>query len=186
LEGDLPKKKVVFGHLAAKFWPAGLVAATLLVGAIAWLSLHDSGAKTANAVTTDPMLDNMVALNVELAKTKNLEERANILAKMADEVNREMREIARADGTGENMQALQVMYQKVVLTGLVSQAKLADKTDKTQRAFFRKIADGLAESGQKATQMAAESPQHSAECLRDAANTAREGTKLILTFIKEA
>jgi hypothetical protein len=187
LEEDLPpKKRIQLGHYAAKFWPAGLVAATLLVGTIAWLSLRGGGQPSVAATPADPMLDSLVSLNVKLAKSDVPKERVAVLAQIADEVNREMRDIARADATGDNMQALEEMYRKVVLNGLVSQAKLLDRSDKSQREILGKVADGLAQSGQRAEQMAAESPQHSAERLREAATTAREGTKRIRNLIKGA
>ena len=185
LANDLPaRKRLSFGQYAAKFWPAGLVAATLLVGTVAWISLRGNRTPPAVPTPSDPMLDNLVKLNVEMAKTNTAAERVALLSKMAEELNQEMRDIARADATGENMQALEEMYKKVVLNGLVNQAKLVERTQRDN--VLIKVAESLAQAGQKAEQMAAESPQLSAERLRDAAGTAREGTKRIRNLIKEA
>lgn len=185
LEEDLPKKRGrSFGQLAAQFWPAGLVAATLLVGVVAWLTIRGNKEQPRNDLPADPFLDNLVKHNVDLAKTQTPAERVAILAKVADDLNQEMRDIARADATGENMQALEEMYRRVVLNGLVAQAKLVERTQR--EAVLAKIADGLAQAGQRAEQTAAEAPQHSADRLREAAMTAREGTKKIRAFIKEA
>jgi hypothetical protein len=184
LEDDLPKKKRSLGRLAAQFWPAGLVAATLLVGVVAWLSLRGGKPKPADALPADPFLDGLVRHNVELAKTQTPEQRVAVLAKVADDINREMRDIARADATGEDMQALAEMYRKVVQNGLIAQAKQVKSPQR--EAVLAKVADGLAQAGQKAEQTAAEAPQHSAERLREAAEAAREGTKVIRNLLKEA
>jgi hypothetical protein len=184
LEDDLPKKRRSLGRLTAKFWPAGLVAATLLVGVVAWLSLRGGKPKPTDALPADPFLDGLVRHNVELARTQTPEQRVAVLAKVADDINREMRDIARADATGEDMQALAEMYRKVVQNGLVAQAKQIKSPQRD--AVLAKVADGLAQAGQKAEQTAAEAPQHSAERLREAAEAAREGTKVIRNLLKEA
>jgi len=186
LDDELPKKKrPSLGHIAARFWPAGVVAATLLVGTVAWLSLRTGNTPVVVQAAPDQMLDDLVKLNVDLAKTEKAKERVPILAQIADNVNQEMRDIALADGTGENMQALQEMYRKVV-DSLVGQAKAIDKFDKNQIAMLNSVADKLTQAGQKAEQKAADSPLQSAEPLRSAADVAREGTKRIRTIIKEA
>ena len=130
------------------------------------------------------MLDSLVKLNVELAKTQTPVERVQILARVADELNGEMREIARADATGENMQALEEMYRKVVLSGLIDQAKLVERSQR--EVVLGKIADGLTRSARDADEMAGQSPQHSARSLSEAADTARRGTKQIRSLIREA
>lgn len=184
LADDLPKRKRSFGHMTAKFWPAGLVAATLLIGTVAWLTLRGDRSPARMPSPTDPLLDSLVKLNVDLAKTQTPAERVAVLAKVADKLNDEMRDIARADATGENMQALEEMYRKVVLNGLVAQAKLVDRKDR--EVLLGKIADGLAQAGKKADDMAAESPEHSAASLREAAGAAREATKRLRVLIREA
>lgn len=185
LRDEFPsKRRRSLGQRAAQFWPAGLIAASLLIGAVAWLSLRGNRTPTADAMPADPLLDAVVKLNVDLAKTQTPAERVVLLSKMAEELNQEMRDIARADSTGENMQALEDMYRKVVLNGLVAQAKLMDR--RQREALLNKVAENLAQGGQKAEQKAAEAPQHSADSLRAAANTAREGTKRIRNLIKEA
>jgi hypothetical protein len=185
LDEDLPKKKrPSFGHLAAKFWPAGLVAATLLIGTIAWLSLRGDKQPVTNNLPPDPMLDNLVKLNVELAKTQTPAERVEVLAKVADELSQEMRDIARADPKGDEMQALLDMYRKVIVNGLVAQAEQMKSLEPDVREKALKgVVDRLAKAGQKAEQMAAESPEHSADRLRQAAALAREGTKSISRVI---
>ena len=145
LADDLPKRKFSFGHAAAKLWPAGLVAATLLIGTIAWLSLRGERTLAVTPMPADPLLDKLVKLNVELAISKNQApaERIKVLASIAEDLNQEMREIARADASGENMRALKEMYRKVVLNGLVSQAKLVDRRQREE--VLGKIAGDLAQ-----------------------------------------
>jgi hypothetical protein len=184
LEDDLPKRKWAFGKHAAKFWPAGLVAATLLVGTIAWYGLRGDRTPAPIPSPADPFLDNLVKLNVELATSKTAVDRVKILARVADELNQEMRDIARADATGENMQALEQMYRKVVLKGLVDQAKQVELAQR--EVVLGKIADRLTQAGQKAEHSATESPEHSASALREAATTAKDGTKQIRSLIREA
>jgi hypothetical protein len=185
LDEDLPKmKRPSFGHLAAKFWPAGLVAATLLVGTIAWLSLRGDKQPPTKNLPPDPMLDSLVKLNVELAKTQTPAERVKVLARVADELSQEMRDIARADPKGDEMQALLDMYRKVVVNGLVAQAEqLKGYEQRDREEALKVVAENLAKAGQKAEQMAAESPEHSADRLRQAAALAREGTKSISRVI---
>jgi hypothetical protein len=186
LADDLPPKKYSVGRIAAKFWPAGLMAATLLLGTIAWLSLRGNKAPTPVATPRDPLLDSLVRLNVDLAdpKKQTAAERVQILALVAEDLNNEMRDIARADASGENMRDLEKMYRKVVLDGLVAQARLVDRSQR--EVVLGKIAASLARAGQNAENTAKESPQHSAESLRDAADAAHEGTKQINRLIQEA
>jgi hypothetical protein len=184
LEDDLPKKKWSIGKTAAKLWPAGLVAATLLVFAVLYLSVRNNQPPPRVPSPPDPLLDSLVKLNVELATTKTPVERVNVLARVADELNHEMREIARADATGENMQALEGMYRDVVLKGLLDQAKLVDNSQR--EVVLGKVEKSLALSARQADEMAEKSPQHSAVALKDAAETAREGTKRIRRLIQEA
>ena len=184
LEDDLPKKKFKPGAFAARYWPAGLIAATLLIGVVAWLSLRGQKPQQPTPQPGDPLLESVVRLNVELAKTQTPAERVDVLTKLADELNQEMRDIARADGTGDNMQALEHMYRKVVLQGLIAQAKLIERSKR--EAILGRIADNLALAGKSADQSAAESPEHSAARLRNAAEIAREGVKEIRLLIKEA
>jgi hypothetical protein len=184
LEDDLPKRKWSFGHYAARFWPAGLVAATLLFATIAWFSLRGDRPRPVIPTPADPLLDNLVQLNVELAETKTPAERVKVLARLADELNHEMREIARADATGENMQALEEMYRNVILNGLVDQAKLVERSQR--EVVLVKIVDGLVQSAKKAEDAAKQAPEHSASALNAAADTARDGTKRIRRLIQEA
>jgi hypothetical protein len=185
LADDLPPRKYSVGRMAARFWPAGLVAATLLLGTIAWLSLRGNKAPTPLATPRDPLLESLVKLNVDLAdpKRQTPAERVQILALVAEDLNKEMRDIARADASGENMRDLEKMYHKVVLEGLVAQAQLVDRSQR--EAVLGKIADNLAKSGQNAENTAKEAPQHSAESLRDAAGVARDGAKRIHRLIQE-
>jgi hypothetical protein len=183
LERDLPPKKYKPGAFAAKYWPAGLIAATLLIGVSAWLSFRNQKPEQSPG-PADPLLDSVVRLNVELARTQSATERVDVLTKLADELNQEMREIARADATGENMQALELMYRKVILQGLIAQAKMVKRAEREQ--VLGRIADNLAQAGKNADQSAAEAPEHSAVRLRNAADIAREGAKEIRLLIKEA
>jgi len=185
LAEDLPPKKYSIGRITAKFWPAGLVAATLLLGTIAYLSLRNHQVPAPLATPRDPLLDSLVKLNVDLAdpKKQTAAGRVQILASVADELNKEMRDIARADASGENMRDLEKMYRKVVLDGLVAQARLVDRSQR--EAVLGEIADNLAKAGQNAENTAKDAPQHSAEPLRDAASAAREGAKKI-RLIQEA
>lgn len=184
LEAELPPKKFKPGAFAAKYWPAGLVAATLLIGVIAWISLRDRQPPQGNPQPADPMLESVVRLNVELAKAQSASERVDVLTRLADELNQEMRDIARADATGENMQALELMYRKVVLQGLVVQAKRVERSKREQ--VLGRIADSLAQAGKNAEQTATEAPEQSALRLRNAADIAREGVKELRLLIKEA
>jgi hypothetical protein len=188
LEQDLPPKKYRPGAFAAKYWPAGLVAATLLIGVLAWLSLRNQKPQQQGPPSADPLLESVVRLNVELAKTKDATERVDVLTRLADELNQEMRDIARADATGENMQILEQMYRKVILQGLITQAKVVAKMVERSKCeqVLGRIADSLAQTGQNTEQSAAEAPEHSAVRLRNAAEIAREGAKEIRLLIKEA
>ncbi len=186
LADDLPPRKYSIGRIASKFWPAGLVAATLLLGTIAYLSLRNKTGPAPLGTPRDPLLDSLVKLNVDLAdpKKQSAAERVQILASVAEDLNKEMRDIARADATGENMRDLEKMYRKVVIDGLVVQARLVERSQR--EAVLGKVADNLVKAGLNAEDTAKEAPQHSAESLREAAGHAREGTKQIKALLQEA
>jgi len=184
LEDDPTRPRRSLGKLAARFWPASLVAATLLVGVITWMSLRGNRPVPTPPGPADPLLDQLVKLNVELAKSQSASERIVVLARLADELNQEMRDIARADATGENMQALEGMYKKVVLTGLIVQAKELRGVER--ELVLKKIVEGLKQAEQNAQQTAAQAPEHSARVLRDAAAVAKEGQKRLDQLIREA
>jgi len=168
---------------ASKMWPAGLVAATLLIGVVAWYSLRSGPASVKPSSPADPLLDHLVQLNVELAGSRTPAERVQVLARVADELNVEMRGIARADASGDNMNALREMYQRVV-RGLAEQAPLVERTQKEM--VLSKVAASLTTASQKAEQMATESPEHSAAALREAAGTARDVNRTLQRLIREA
>jgi hypothetical protein len=169
---------------ASRLWPAGLVAATLLIATIAWLSLRGGKPPVKPTLPADPMLDNMVRLNVELARAQTAADSVRVLAKIADELNGEMREIARADATGENMRALEEMYRKIVLRAIVEQAARVERSQREE--VLTAVVKGLTISQERTRQMAQESPEHSAEALNRAAETAEEGKTRLRRLIREA
>lgn len=184
LDDDLPVKNRRLAPLAAKYWPVGVIAATLLIGVIAWLNLRGQKPQQQTPQPSDPMLDNVVRLNVEFARAQAPADRVEVLTKLADELNQEMRDIARADSTGENMQALEQMYRKVVLQGLIAQAKLVLPAQRA--AVLGPIANRLAAAKKVAAESAAASPEHSAVRLRNVADIAGDGAVEIHKLIKEA
>jgi len=172
------------GRHASRLWPVGLVAATLLIATVAYFSLRGSKPQDRPSLPADPLLDNLVRLNVELARAQTPADSVKVIVRMADELNLEMREIARADATGDNMQALEGMYRRVVLKALVEQA---GKVERSQReAVLGSVAKSLARAGDQAEQTAKEAPEHSAAALREAADTARQGTREMHRLIRGA
>ncbi len=82
------------------------------------------------------------------------------------------------------MRDLHEMYHKVVLNGLMAQAKLIDKAER--KTVLGQVATALAQSGDSALAKSQESPEHSAKILREAAGDAHEGTRRLRLLIQEA
>lgn len=110
-----------FSTLVEKYWHGGLIATTLLIGAVAFFNVGGKPAELA-AMPPDPLLQEMVDVNLELVEADTPAQRINKLSRIADQLFGEMREIARVDAEGENLQRLARLYHRVVMQGIVEYA----------------------------------------------------------------
>ena len=126
----------------------------------------------------------VIEIKLEVAQAKTADDRVVALAKLADELHQEMRDIARVDTSGENMTALQQMYAKVVYEGILSQARQVSGTAAEKKATLEQLANRLLEVGKQADELAAEVPQVSVRPLRDVAVVARKGAERIREYME--
>jgi hypothetical protein len=169
------------GERLARLWPAGLVAAAILVGAISW-SIYGGKSKENPVVAAgpDPMLKEVVAAKVKLDTAPNAAARVDVLAKLADTIHEEARTLSKVT-PGNEMTSLAKMYDQVIRDGLVPQARALSGEER--RAKLPAYAERFAKAEQEANLRAADAPVGSQQPLYDIAETARtarfELTKLI-------
>ena len=160
-------------------WPAAAIAATSLVGVLAWMNLN--GPRDAVAQTpADPMLADAMKFRTALEAARSPDERVRVFLDWADSLQSNMQTWARVD-TGENLADAAKMYAKVVREGVIGQAK--DVSD-PQRKAVKEAADRLAEAYQKAERLAQEVPPASVAPLQEVAAAAREGDRQLRLLLQ--
>jgi hypothetical protein len=143
----------------ARYWPAGLVAAAVLVGTVAWVTLGgkpvDSG--TVARLPPDPFLQKVVADKVKIDTAETPPERLRAWADLADDLREQARELARVtpDEDSKAMESLANLYEQVVgEDALVGQAR--ELTDEERKAALPKFKDRLARAEEDANRLLAE------------------------------
>jgi hypothetical protein len=166
------------GDRLARLWPAGLVAAAVLVGVLAWIS-NRGGKDEANMVAAprDPMLEAVVRAKVELDIAESTQERLIVLGKLAATIHDEATSLSKVT-VGKEMESLAKLYDQVVTQALVVAAR--DLSPDERKVVLRPIADRLSLAEQNANRLAAEAPKNSEQPLRDIAKAAGDG-KISLT-----
>jgi hypothetical protein len=161
------------GERLARLWPAGLVAAAVLVGALVWAVLS-GGPKDSPTVAraSDPMLKEVVAAKVKLDTAPNAAARVEVLAKLSDTLHDEARALSKLT-PGDEMNSLAAMYRQVVEQALLPQARLLSEDER--RATLPKYAERLGLAEQEANRLAAEAPIGSDRPLKEIADAARTG-----------
>jgi hypothetical protein len=162
-------ERVSVGDRLARFWPAGVAAAVLLVGTVLWVSLGRKGNDDQTVpVASDPLLEKVVHAKVGLDTATTTPGRLKVLDQLATDIHDQAQALALV--TPGEMDSLAGMYKEVVEVALVEQARLlgADERRSVLPLYIQKLADteGLAR------QKAAESPVGSNGALQDIAKSA--------------
>ncbi|MCI0703495.1 MAG: hypothetical protein L0241_20640 [Planctomycetia bacterium] len=163
----------------------GLAAAILLVIGIYWLWPNKQTPPVAEATQDHPLLKNLVAHDIALARASTPAKRFEILGGMADDLAVETRGMARI-ASADELKRMAGWYQKVVNEGIIQQAKdEANRhmmTDAEKKNVFGALAAKLETDANEAERMMAESPQEAQPALKRMAETAREGHKTLRTL----
>jgi len=142
----------------SRYWPIGLVAAALLVGAIAWITLGGKQDHAAVAqLPPDPFLKKVVAAKVRIDTADSAAERMRAWADLADDLREQARELSRMTPgeETESMESLAKLYEQAVgEDALVGQAQLL--ADDERAALLAKFAERLADAEQNAKRLLAE------------------------------
>lgn len=168
------KARQPIGERLARLWPAGLIAAAVLVGAIAW-AIYGGKQKDNQALASlgpDPMLKEVVAAKINLDKAPDSLTRVEVLSRLAETIHLEAGSLSKVT-PGEEMSSLAGMYDQVVSKGLVPQAQSLTAAERREKlpAFKEK----LEKAEQEANRLAAEAPVGSDRPLKKIAETARTG-----------
>jgi hypothetical protein len=165
------------GDRLARLWPAGLMAAAVLVGVLAWLGRGNKDEGTLAAAPRDPMLEAVVQAKVDLDTADSTEKRLVVLDKLAATIHEEATTLSKVT-PGKEMESLAKLYDQVVTQALVVAAR--DLLPDERMIVLRPIADRLSLAEQNANRLAAEAPKNSEQPLRDIAKAAGD-CKISLT-----
>jgi hypothetical protein len=162
------------GERLARMWPAGLVAAAILVGAIAWAVLSGDGSKDQPMAKApaDPMLEKVVAAKVKLDTAPNNSARIDVLAGLAMNLHEEAGALSKVT-PGDEMTSLATMYRQVVQEALVPHARALSEDER--KATLPKYREQLEKAEQEANRLAAEAPVGSDRPLKEIAEVAKAG-----------
>lgn len=161
-----------FTERMAKLWPAGLIAAAVLAGTIAWLTFdrNPNGGQVA-ALPPDPLLDKVVTAKIDLdAAYHDPARKLQVLAKLGDDLHDSAQALALVT-PGAEMDSLATLYASVG-ESMVSEAR-ALRPDKVREALDPCI-QGLVKIEQEASKKATEVPVGSTRPLLDIARVARK------------
>jgi hypothetical protein len=162
------------GERLARLWPAGLIAAAILVGAISWAILggksNDNQAMA--SAGPDPMLSDVVTAKVKLDTAPDAVGRVDVLATLADTIHEEARTLSKVT-PGDEMTSLAKLYDQVVREALVPQARAL--TGEERRTKLPAFAERLAKAEQEANRLSNEAPVGSDQALKDIAESAKAG-----------
>lgn len=144
--------RVPLGERLARMWPAGLVAAAVLVGVVTW-SMFGGGKKppetTVAKLPPDPFLQKAVASKVALDTAKGPADKLRVLNLLAKDIDEEARDLARVSPA--EVESLARMYEQVVTVGLVEQVK---GLDDGERKKLTPYLEALAKTEQEANRLA--------------------------------
>jgi hypothetical protein len=158
----------------ARFWPAGIAAAVILVGVLIWTSLKNgkSDGQTVATAPPDPFLEKVVVAKVKLDTAPNATARLDVLDSLGNDIHAEARTLAMVM-PGAEMDSLAAMYQKVVGEAMVAQARTLSFDEK--RATLPNFVDSLIKTERDANNLALAAPQGSDQPLKEIAKSAKKG-----------
>lgn len=165
--------RVPVGERLARLWPAGLVAAAVLVGAIMWASLAGkSDETTVAALPPDAFLEKVVTAKVQLDVAPDAAGRLAVLDAMERSIHDEATTLSKVT-PGPELESLARMYERVVTDGMLEQARLLGPDE--QKAKLGPYRNRLVVAEQVANRLAAEAPPDAVHSLRDMAGAAGKG-----------
>lgn len=158
---------------------AGLAAALLVAVGGVWFATRPR-APTEELVKTQkhPLLEKVVARDVELARADSPAKKLEVLGGMAGDLAGETRGMARL-APGAELKQMAGWYEKVVREGMVPQsAKLPALMAAADRAeLLNALATKLDADAAEAEKLSAEAPQDAQPALKRMADAARDGGK---------
>jgi hypothetical protein len=169
------------GERLARLWPAGLVAAALLLGVLVWSSLQKPEAQSVAALPPDPFLDKAVAAKVKLDAAPDAVARLAVLDSLQQSIREEATSLSKVT-PGSDMESLARMYEQVVADGMVEQARLL--SDDEKKARLPEYQNRLAIAQQEANRLAAEAPVGADRPLKDIARAAEKGRTELARMIQ--
>jgi hypothetical protein len=177
------KPRRPLGERLAKLWPAGLVAAGLLVAAVGWAVFGGKSQDNTQtvAVAPDPLLEKAVASKAKLDTASSPAEKIVVLDDLAKGIHEQAKALAKV--SPDDMKSLAHMYEQVVADALVSQAK-AVSPDERAKALTR-CRDSLRETENEANRLAGEAPPASVQPLRDIARVAKESGNTLAQLMQQ-
>lgn len=159
---------------------AGLAAAALVAVGGVWLATRPPKPipEELAKVQKHPLLDKVVARDVQLARAGSPTQKLEALGGMAEELAGEARGMARL-APGAEMRQMAGWYEKVVRDGLVPQsAKLPPHVPAATKAeLLNGIASKLDADAEAADKLSGEAPQDAQPALKRMADAARDGGK---------
>jgi hypothetical protein len=170
-----------FSTLVEKYWHGSLIAATLLIGTIAFFNVGSRPPELA-AMPPDPLLQDLVEVNLELVEADSPSQRLSKLSRMAEKLQTEMREIANVDATGENLNKLTTLHHRVVIEGIVDYAREIPLTQWNE--ILVPMRDRLAEVSKKLDEFTRFVQPNAIEPIRNMAFDAREASQRINLILK--
>jgi hypothetical protein len=176
-----PSQKT-FGERMARLWPAGLVAATVLVGAVSWAIFGgNSNDNVVVAQAPDPMLEKVVQAKVDLDRADTNPKRLEVLDRLAKDIHSQAGEISQVT-SGKDMDSLAAMYDQVVTQSLVATAR--SLTEDERKAILPRYRDNLDAARVEASERAGKAPPGRDVALRNIAKTAAEGKEQLARMLQ--
>ncbi|HJZ92545.1 MAG TPA: hypothetical protein VKE40_16840 [Gemmataceae bacterium] len=162
-------ERVPVGDRLARFWPAGVAAAVLLVGIVLWVSMARKGnEEQPMAAVPDPLLEKVIQAKVGLDTATTPPARLKVLDQLAADIHEQAQALALV--TPGEMASLAGMYKDVVEGALVEQARLLGADER--RTVLPRYIQKLFETEELARQKAADAPVGSDGALQDIARSA--------------
>jgi hypothetical protein len=169
------------GERLARLWPAGLVAAALLLGVLVWSSLQKPEVQPVAALPPDPFLDKVVAAKVRLDAAPDAAGRLAVLDALQKDIHEEAATLSKVT-PGAEMDALARWYEGVVTDGIIEQARLLSPQE--QKAKLPQYKQRLVDAEQEANRLAAEAPPGADRPLKDMARAAEKGRTELARMIQ--
>jgi hypothetical protein len=166
----------------ARLWPASLVAAAVLVGAVSWAIFGGkSDQQMVAAAPPDPMLEKVVKAKVELDRADTNPKRLEVLDQLAKDIHSQAGETSQVTSVND-MDLLAAMYDKVVTQSLVATAR--SLTEDEKKAFLPRYTESLNAAQAEASERAGKAAPGRDVALRNIAKTAGEGKEQLARMLQ--